>query len=316
MPVHHFRGEALAMSWSDPPLNRRAMLAQSAQALGAAALVSASSLPHLAAHEASRQEAIWDAHVHLGGTGSVEERVDRLLMYANRMSIERLVVFMGTRFVQDPSPEELRRQNDDVLRAIAHAPSRLLGMVYLNPRHVSASLEELDRCVADGPMVGIKLWVAIRCREPELDPIVRRAVELKVPLFQHAFDRVREDLNLPGESTTEDMAILAARHPDASFVCLHTGADWERGIRRIRACPNVCAEVSGSDPTAGMVEMAVRELGAQRVVFGSDAPGRSYASQLAKVYSADLPAEARQLVLGGNLRRLLHQALRRKGNQP
>ena len=100
---------------------------------------------------------------------------------------------------------------------------------------------------------------------------------------------------------------LAARHPDASFVCLHTGADWERGIRRIRATNNVCSEVSGSDPTAGLVEMAVRELGAERVIFGSDAAGRSFASQLAKVYSADLPAEARQLILGGNLRRLLQR---------
>ena len=235
------------------------------------------------------RDRIWDAHNHLGGSGSVEQRVDRLLTYADRMHIQRLVVFMGTQFVQDPSPAELRQQNDEVLRAVAHAPNRLLGMVYVNPRHEAASLAELDRCVANGPMVGIKLWVAMRCREPALDPIVRRAVELEVPLLQHAFDRVKEDANLPGESTTADVAVLAARHPDASFVCLHTGADWERGIRRIRATKNVCSEVSGSDPTAGMVEMAVRELGAERVIFGSDAAGRSFASQLAKVYMPNCP---------------------------
>jgi predicted TIM-barrel fold metal-dependent hydrolase len=109
------------------------------------------------------------------------------------------------------------------------------------------------------------------------------------------------------------VAALAARHPDASFICAHTGNDCERGIRMIRASKNVWAEVSGSDPTAGFVEMAVRELGPERVIFGSDAGGRSFASQLAKVHSADLPEEARRLILGGNLRRLLQDALARKG---
>jgi hypothetical protein len=40
----------------------------------------------------------------------------------------------------------------------------------------------------------------------------------------------------------------------------------------------------GFDPTAGVTEMAVREVGAARVLYGSDAGGRSFASQLAKVW--------------------------------
>ena len=136
-------------------------------------------------------------------------------------------------------------------------------------------------------MIGVKLWIAMECRRPELDPIVRRAVELKVPLLQHAYDRVAG--NMPGESSCADVAALAARHPDAAFICADTGNDWERGIRTIRTHRNVSAEVCGSDPTAGFVEMAVRELGAERVIYGSDAGGRSFASQLAKVTSANLP---------------------------
>ena len=73
------------------------------------------------------------------------------------------------------------------------------------------------------------------------------------------------------------------------------------------------AEVCGSDPTAGMVEMAVRELGAERVMYGSDFGGRSYASQLAKVYGADLPESARRLILGGNIRRMLEPIFTAKG---
>jgi uncharacterized protein len=63
------------------------------------------------------------------------------------------------------------------------------------------------------------------------------------------------------------------------------------------------------------VEMAVRELGPERVVYGSDVGGRSFASQLAKAMGADIPDSAKELVLGGNLRRLFTPALRAKGYQ-
>jgi len=160
-------------------------------------------------------------------------------------------------------------------------------------------------------MVGVKLLIAIKCSAPELDPIVRHAVQLQVPILQHCFWK-NFDIN-PDESTPADLVALAARHPDASFISAHTGGDWERGIRTLRMSQNICAECSGSDPTAGFIEMAVRELGPDRVSYGSDAGGRSFASQLAKVYSADLPEATRRLVLGGNLRRLLKPILDKKG---
>ncbi len=295
------------------PLTRRGMMLGTAQAT--AAVTAAGALAGVSAQAEEGDGEIWDAHVHLSGvTGTVEERVDRLLEFADRLGIARLVVFMGTSFVRHPSPEEVRQQNDEVLRAIGHAPDRVLGMAYLNPEHAQESLAEMDRCIRDGSMVGVKLWVAMRCSRPELDPIVRRSVELQVPVLQHTFDHV--DGGLPGESTSADMAALAVRHPDAALICAHTGGDWERGVRTIRACPNVCAEVCGSDPTAGFVEMAVRELGSERVIYASDAGGRSFASQLAKVTGADVSATARRLVLGGNLRRLLAPALAMKGAKP
>src|SRR5207245_6967618 len=118
---------------------------------------------------------------------------------------------------------------------------------------------------------------------------------------------------LPGSSTPMDLAELARRHPKVPLICGHTGASWEAGIRAIRDCKNVSVELSGFDPTAGVTEMAVRELGAERVLFGSDAGGRSFASQLGKVFGADIPDSAKRLILGENLRRLLLPILKRKG---
>ncbi|MBX6311403.1 MAG: amidohydrolase family protein [Isosphaeraceae bacterium] len=256
---------------------------------------------------------IWDLHCHLSGVEgrTPDEKMGRLIAYADRLGIERLVVFMGYPFVADPSPEELRRQNNQVLQALSHYHDRAFGFAYVSPRHVEASLAEIDRCIRDGPMVGIKLWVAMRCNTPAIDPIIRRAAELKALIFQHTWFKVGG--NLPGESSPLDLAELAARHPTTPLICGHTGGDWERGIRAVKPLANVMIDLAGSDPTAGFVEMAVRELGAHRILYGSDAGGRSFASQLGKVLGAEIPDEARRLILGENLRRLLGPILRAKG---
>jgi predicted TIM-barrel fold metal-dependent hydrolase len=71
--------------------------------------------------------------------------------------------------------------------------------------------------------------------------------------------------------------------------------------------------MAGFDPTSGAVEMAVHELSAERVVYGSDVGGRSFSSQLAKTLGANVSDSAKQLILGGNLRRMLARILQAKG---
>lgn len=163
-------------------------------------------------------------------------------------------------------------------------------------------------------MVGIKLWIAKHCNALELDPIIKRATELKALIFQHTWFNALG--GKPGESIPPDLAELAARHPNATIICGHTGGDWERGIRSIRPRKNVSVDLAGFDPTAGVTEMAVRELGAERVIYGSDAGGRSFASQLGKVFGADISDSAKKLILGENLKRLLMPILKTKGIKP
>jgi predicted TIM-barrel fold metal-dependent hydrolase len=273
---------------------------------------------------------IWDVHCHLAGLPgrTPDERMARLISFADRMGVERLCVSMGLTLSYDPDPKDLRKQNDEVLQALAHWHDRAFGLVYLNPNHPEASLRELDRCVRDGPMVGVKLWVARRCDDPRLDPLIARAAELQAPVLQHTWYKTptaaaggegwwRPDGgNGAGESSPLDLAALARRHPRASLICGHTGGNWELGIRTVRDLPNVSLDLAGSDPTQGLTEMAVREVGAERVLYGSDVPGRSFASQLAKVRGAEVPEAAKRQVLGENLRRLLTPILRRKGIKP
>ena len=287
-------------------LSRRTLLTSCCAAGAARSLLGQS--------EVSGRYRIWDGHSHLEAIPgeTAEKRMEVLIRCADRLGIERVILSQGFDSEDHPGPDTLRVENDRVMAAVRRFPDRAYGSAYLSPAYPDFSLRELDRCVRDGPMVAIgELEADKHCNVPEMDAIVERAAALNAPILQHTW--LNADGNGPGESTPFDLVELAKRHPSASFICGHTGGDWERGIRIIRETPNICADLAGFDPTAGVVEMAVRELGPERVIYGSDVGGRSFASQLGQVLGADIPESARELILGGNLRRLLGPILRRKG---
>jgi uncharacterized protein len=260
---------------------------------------------------------IWDLHVHLSGVPgrTPEERMAQMLEYADRMGIERLCVYMGMSWSKNPTPERLRQENDEVLQAIAHWHDRCFAFCYVSGEHPEASLAEIERCVAKGPMVGIKLWVAKKCSDEALDAIIRRAAELKAVIFQHTWFKT-DGSTYPGESSPDDLVALVKRHPNVPLICGHTGGTWELGIRAVRPYKNVSIDLAGSDPVNGFVEMAVRELGPERIIYGSDSGGRSFASQLAKVHGANVPDAAKRLIFGENLKRMMLPILKDKGMKP
>jgi hypothetical protein len=246
---------------------------------------------------------IIDIHVHLRlpGGGSDDAAGD-LLHFADRMGIDQLCVsaLVGG---EQPTVEQVREANDTVWRAVEEHPDRFIGFCYLNPCYLFQSLDEMDRCIASGPFRGVKLWVAMLSDQPNLDPIAERAAALGTPILQHTW--IKAGGNLPSEPEPRHLAALAARHPEATFIMAHSGGDWERGIKTIVEQGNILAELAGGDPEMGEAEMAVRLLGADRVIWGSDAPGRSFASQMAKVTGADITDEQKAAILGGNAERIL-----------
>ena len=104
---------------------------------------------------------IWDIHCHLTDApgATPEDRLTAIVKYMDRVGIERVILSLGYPLLMDPPPAQLREENDQVLRAIKRWPGRAYGFVYLNPNYLQASLDEFDRCVRDGPMVGVKLLV-------------------------------------------------------------------------------------------------------------------------------------------------------------
>lgn len=260
---------------------------------------------------------IWDAHCHPDEPGAagrtLSEKVENFIRVADRLGIERLCLFLRL---------EKAKDDKEILQALERHRDRVFGMLWLSLWNdtVKSNIAILDRWIANGPMVGMKLAGEDGvCSLPVYDPVFERAAELKALICVHAWLKVGGNPPIPGgvderhESKPQDVAVLAARRPEAPVICLHSGGDWEPGIRAIRAVPNVYAEVAGSFPTRGFVEMAVRELGAERVIYGSDVPGRSFASQLAKVQGATISGREKQLIFSGNLRRIMTPILKAKG---
>jgi predicted TIM-barrel fold metal-dependent hydrolase len=64
-------------------------------------------------------------------------------------------------------------------------------------------------------------------------------------------------------------------------------------------------DVAGGEATGGYAELALRAVGASRIVFGSDVPGRSVPSQVAKLLALDLPPDDREKVLWRNAAQVL-----------
>ncbi len=246
---------------------------------------------------------IIDCHVHIGQRGRADA-VDKLVGSALRSGIRLLLVSsLGARgYIQYPTVEEMISANNCVLEAAKGFSDRVRGICYATPRYPDESLAEIDRCVANGSMVGIKLWVAAKASDPIVEPIAEKAVELGVPVLQHAWYKMTG--NMEDESTPADVAILAQKFPELRIHMAHLYGAGYRGIADIAPYPNIYVDTCGGEPEAGVLEYAVRELGKERILFGSDAPGRGFAVQLGKVIGANISEDAKEMILWKNTKRV------------
>jgi hypothetical protein len=129
-----------------------------------------------------------------------------------------------------------------------------------------------------------------------------------VPVLHHS---AYNTLGVPvaTASTPADMADLAGRFPGVSIIMAHLGHTRVQGLTEVAPHRNLSVDVSGSQPTRGLLEEAVRRLGAERIVFGTDLPIRDYAGMLGKMLEAPLTDRQRRMILGQNAARMLRLEL-------
>jgi hypothetical protein len=246
---------------------------------------------------------IIDCHVHI--LSADDAHLSAILKAADRSGVDKLCVCsLSRKWVEFPTRLQLEEAAADVRAACEKHPDRFIGFTYVSADHIETSLKLMEREIVDGPSRIVKLWISQYADDTRLAPIVERAMELDVPIMAHAW--MKATGNLTKESTSRHVTNLAARYPHLKLWMSHCGGRWEEAARVISAVPNLCVDISGGDPEDGILTCLRKHLGPERIFFGSDVPGRSFAVQLSKVLSAGLPEEEQRMILGDNVRRWLH----------
>jgi predicted TIM-barrel fold metal-dependent hydrolase len=194
---------------------------------------------------------------------------------------------------------DFREGNRILAEAIAPHPE-LLGYITLNLNYLEESLAELDTYLSQPKFVAAKIH-PLYCRQkincPNGHRLLRALVERDCPLLLHTYSS-------PLESPWNAVPIAEA-NPDLPIILAHMGGDaWLEGTAAAKESANLYLDFCATWADADKVAWAVQELGAERVLFGSDYTLFDPAHTLGMIEEAAVSAEAKALILRGNAERL------------
>lgn len=248
-----------------------------------------------------------DVHAHVWEMDNWERSSDHLVECGAMLGIREFWCSAPLTGSAMEPPDAVRRANDVVLGAMKRHPGRIRGWCFVIPGWCQAALSEIDRCL-DAGMVGVKLYNQYWISDPAVFPVIERMIERKAPILEHAGYPSEEGLSRqPRISHGKHFAEASQRYPEAMLIHAHIGGggDWEQTVLEMRdASSNVYVDVSGSNLDDGQVEFAVAEMGAERILFGTDG---TMAGSVGKVLDADLTEEQREAIFWANAQRILKQ---------
>ncbi len=242
-----------------------------------------------------------DVHVHVGPSlygGGLE--ADDLLKAMDALSVDRSVII-------PPKPPGYRFEevHDKLTHLAALHRDRFVPFCRVDPWQRQGAEKEVRRCLLDRGMAGLFLHPLeenFPVNLPLVDPLIRVAEEASVPVML-AGGHVRVSL-------APQIGDLVRRWPDVSFVVTSGGQINVSGVALAEAqtlfqeYPNTWLETSGIY-RLDFIEDIAEEIGAERILFGSDAPRYDMALELKRVQWAHRPEQEKALMAGGNASRLL-----------
>lgn len=265
-----------------------------------------------------------DAHTHVGEARSVaslsagdEERLlvdpaDPTVDYAKRTAVmdddgvDEAVVLPSFTYDTSQGIESTRRYNDSMHRIAREHDRFACGIATVEPSHGEAALGELDR-VADLGFPGVA-WhhnpQGIALDTPASLRCIRRAEDLGLTPIVHCFTdwnyEELDRLDRIASRTGEPLLVLDATS---------TMDNVKRVIRLGHRHEHLHFDTALMFSIGRVVERLVDELGPERLVYGSDlyTDPLMYrrSPDLFQVRTAEIDEGSRDLILEGNIRRLL-----------
>ncbi len=205
------------------------------------------------------------------------------------------------------STEQVDFNNSIICDFVKQYPKKARYMCYVNPA-LDSTIDTLKKAVEEDNTTGIKLWVATTCDSPHVNKVAEFAIDHDLPIMIHCFHKYQ--WQLADESTGEHVANLANRYPEAKLIMAHLGGDAYHGLKYIRNLKNVWTDVSGSNFRNGDVEYAVKMVGEDRILFGTDATGMPFHTNIGKVTGAAISDEAKEKIFWKNAVKLLGEELK------
>ena len=234
---------------------------------------------------------IIDCHIHPQTEGDYHANFCRLVRHMMQHNIGKAVISdLGNGWKAFPDNATLITANERVSREARSSGGRVEYLVYINPQNQGWK-EVFDRFIQNS--CGVKLWISLRSAEHGLErtkDVLRLAAKHDKAVLIHTFD-----LTVPGQPGQIGMAEiieLAGAVPDCRIVAAHSGGNWRKAISLAEQIPgNVVFDISGGYPERTMVRRLTDAFGSRRILYGSDAYGRSFGSQLSKLQDCGLDSE-------------------------
>jgi predicted TIM-barrel fold metal-dependent hydrolase len=196
--------------------------------------------------------------------------------------------------------DDLAAAHDAVADLCQRHPERFRGMVNLSPLWEEADYRrEAARCVRDLGFVALKLNPMQHLTSPIManaNKVFDSASDLGVPVIVHT--GLGAPWSLPALSIPQ-----ARRHPDLPIILAHAGFAVYTSDAYVAAleCDNIYLEPSWCG--INEVQWLIKELGADRILFGSDLP-ENLPVELVKYKSLNLTPDQLAACLGGTAARL------------
>jgi len=245
-----------------------------------------------------------DAHAHY--PGSVEVSLDP---FSPIKTIEDEISFLSSRGVERavllaPLGDWLKG-NRMTKEAVEKYPGWFVPFCTVNPTFGEVAVRELHKCVKEWGFRGLKLHPQVHCYPADsliAQRVMEEAAKLRVPVFFHTGDwMVGQPYSLLARYVK-----VAETFPDVTIIMGHMGvSDWPEALAMAKRYDNLILDTTGSTITYGVMEASVEAVGSKRIVWGSDVPLYDPIMALSKVRDSDISEEAKRLILGENIVRIL-----------
>jgi len=220
-----------------------------------------------------------------------------------------------------------------VATAVQAFPERLIGYIMLDPTQPNAA-EVLRQGVQRDGLKGVTLFPAMHhfhAHDDRVYPLYQAAAELAIPVFVHfgvLKVSIRDRLGLPNVfdlrySNPIDLHKAAIDFPGVNFIIPHFGCGYFREALMLGAqAPNVYVDTSSSNTwltympspldLKTVFDKTLQVFAPRRILFGTDSNvfprgwrQDIFRQQVEILRELNTPQDAAELILGGNIARLL-----------